>query len=1117
MADVPIDDPNLELFERWRSRGDTDALARVFDATAPRLLALAVHLAGNVPDAEDLVQATFLTAIERSASFDRTRLLEPWLTGILSNHARELRRSAERAQQVAPAPEREPRTPFDEAEEAEGRAVVAAAVDKLEEPYRGVLILATRHGMSPAEIAYALQRSPGAVRVQLHRGRELLRKVLPAGMVVGAFPARGLAAVRVSVLARAAVLGTALRAGSIAGGVLVGKKLVAALAVLMVALFVGLKLREGGVPHSQPDAPRSQAVANLESPPQGTPTPSLANPVERESRAEVSNVPPIESPTVRLHGRVVDADSGAGIAGAEMSLYAPRHARLSEIKRRWSDRNQLDDYGGLFGRLWPRFGGKPAVGNGSDGELSERARLDGEELEVYEPPVDGATPVARVRSDADGLFEIAAPEALGFLSCDVQGYARRQRALSPNEINRTRAGEVAITVAMRAPRRISGYIVDKDLQRIARRVRLAFFGHLSRSATVSLDPDGSFPKGRDPELDRQCDLWIVETRPDGSFECELPALIVMADCLEPDLTVAKEWLVASGEAPRRPLAWLQTGSTDSFALELAPVSSIRVRDRDSHAAIEYVHLLCKRASDGLSLRRGTYFARDGLLRLSSGDVGKEGMRPREDDRVECLCTVWADGYLPLTQRLPNLTDGYAVEFELERGSAPSIEGVVRDGARAVPDASIGVFENSSDGWAPRAYGAIAMATTDASGRFRLEAPAASYRMQLLSGENEEWRVVELPCSTPVVFDLAQDTRLVVGVHDAAGAACPGLPLLLRSADGRAVRASTDAAGSASFPRLPAGTQRIQAAETQGGRPENSEHRLVVELRAGEARRVEMTVSSESRHARLSVEGSTSLAGWRACVPKGIERPFVSVDADGRIPVDIRGQRALAIESPDLRQWQCLLPKDAPDGYSIRIVPDGPGYEGTLCDMRDGKPLANVRVIAAPWDDPRGTGTVAIGVTDAQGNFRIAGLREGKHYLRFEEERGWSRDFERLYVLPRAEPASPAPRLALVIPRRSARREYEQLDVVTIRGVLRRASATALPLQGALASEFEKPGYALRTYADFVVQPDGRYEVRTSAAPRFVASFWSDPDEHPAEITWSASTSGDTEVHDFELP
>lgn len=1112
---VTLHDPNAELFERWRLRGDTDALARVFDATAPRLLALAVHLAGNVVDAEDLVQATFLTAIERSASFDRARPLEPWLAGILSNHARDLRKSSRAGRDIEPEPGWTPTTPFDGAAESESREVVAAAVDKLEEPYRSVLILATRHAMSPAEIAYALQRSPGAVRVQLHRGRELLRKLLPVGMVAGVLATRGLADVRASVLARAEVLHTALRAGSIAGGVLVGKKLVASLALVAVALFVLVRLHGGWLSQAPTDAPPPQVAAAIESPPEAK-SKAVASPAEQEPRVELSSVPKDAAPTVRLYGRVLDADSGAGIAGADVSLYTPHRAKLGDVKRRWSERSQIDAYGGIYGRPWPRFGGKASKFDPSDGGNSERALLDGEPVEVYEPPDSGATPVARVRSDADGQFEIAAPESLGFLCCEAEGYAKRQRAISPNELNPTHLGEVAITVAMRAPRRVSGYIVDKDMRRIARHVRLGFFGHLSKSATVSPGPDGRLPKDRDRELDRQCDYWVVETKTDGSFECELPALIVLADCLEADLTVASEWLVPSGGAPRSPLAWFQTGGTDSLALELAPVSSISVRDRESHAPIEYIHLLCKSATDGVDLRRGTYVAKGGRLRLAGEDVGRSWAKPREGDCVECLCTVWADGYLPLTQRLPNLTDGYTVEFELVRGATPGVEGLVREGDRAVTGAFIELFENWVDGWAPRPSYGIAMATSDGSGRFRLEAPAGRYRMQVQIGEKEDWRVVDLPGSTPIVVDLSLDTRLVVEVRDGDAAPCPGLPVLLRGSDGRAVRSTTDAKGLASFSRLAEGTQRIRVSSTTDGHPENSDGELVVELQAGRERRVEITVSSKPRFARLSVEGITQLADWRACVPKGTERPYTNVEADGRIPLDIRNKYLVAIESPDRREWECLLPKDAPDGYSVRIVPDGPGFEGTLCSMSDGKPLADMRVIAMPWDNSRRTGTVGIGRTDAQGHFHVTGLAKGKHYLRFEEIREWKRDYQGIYVIPRDDPSTPLTSLALAVPRHTGL-TFENLDMITVKGTARRASNAPLPSRGALACELDKPGYTLRAYVDFALREDGHYEARVPVALRFVASLWRDGDDAVPEMIWSGSGTGDTELHDFELP
>src|SRR5262245_40460092 len=75
------------LFERYRRRGDVAALAKVFDRTAPEVLRVANVLAAQPAEAEDLLQATFLTAIERADAYDATRPLVPWLVGILRNHA----------------------------------------------------------------------------------------------------------------------------------------------------------------------------------------------------------------------------------------------------------------------------------------------------------------------------------------------------------------------------------------------------------------------------------------------------------------------------------------------------------------------------------------------------------------------------------------------------------------------------------------------------------------------------------------------------------------------------------------------------------------------------------------------------------------------------------------------------------------------------------------------------------------------------------------------------------------------------------------------------------------------------------------------------------------------
>ena len=85
-------DPLAGQFERFRSQGDLQALAAVFDALAPRLLPVAMHLTGRPADAEDAVQQTFLLAIDKATVFDATQRLEPWLAGLLQNVVRNQRR-----------------------------------------------------------------------------------------------------------------------------------------------------------------------------------------------------------------------------------------------------------------------------------------------------------------------------------------------------------------------------------------------------------------------------------------------------------------------------------------------------------------------------------------------------------------------------------------------------------------------------------------------------------------------------------------------------------------------------------------------------------------------------------------------------------------------------------------------------------------------------------------------------------------------------------------------------------------------------------------------------------------------------------------------------------------
>jgi len=204
------------LFERFRTKGDVAALGRAFDAVAPELYRVAVHLARDLHTAEDLVQSTFLAAIESRDRWNAERPLVPWLLGILARKAA----YAQRANARTPDPDRLTARSVDDpsrdSESREMRDMLVRLLEKTATPYREVLVMHLCEEKSAAEIARDLGRAPGTVRVQIHRGLEALRKQLPVGIataaVASALAPRGLSLVRDSVVraAHSAVASTAV-------------------------------------------------------------------------------------------------------------------------------------------------------------------------------------------------------------------------------------------------------------------------------------------------------------------------------------------------------------------------------------------------------------------------------------------------------------------------------------------------------------------------------------------------------------------------------------------------------------------------------------------------------------------------------------------------------------------------------------------------------------------------------------------------------------------------------------------------------------------------------------------------------------------------------------------
>ena len=171
--------PDEELVQRTRGG---DALA--FDALVRRYLrpalAVALEFADGKEDAEDLVQDTFHRILRRLDGFDEGRPFRPWFFSILRNLGRNLAARRKRWRTVA-LPESlvtKRRSPLDDANSAEIRERLSAAIESLPEMQQGCFRLCDMEGFTGVEVADMLGITPGTVRTHLHRARQALRESL---------------------------------------------------------------------------------------------------------------------------------------------------------------------------------------------------------------------------------------------------------------------------------------------------------------------------------------------------------------------------------------------------------------------------------------------------------------------------------------------------------------------------------------------------------------------------------------------------------------------------------------------------------------------------------------------------------------------------------------------------------------------------------------------------------------------------------------------------------------------------------------------------------------------------------------------------------------------------
>ena len=180
------------LIARLRA-GDPDAFEELVRTYGGRLLAVARRFVRNESDAQDVVQAAYLSAFRALPQFEGGCQLSTWLHRIVVNTAlmklRTRRRKPEESiELLLPAFQEDGHhveqfsdwtTPADALlERNETRATVRACIAQLPDNYREVLMLRDIEELPTQDVAQQLNLTPTAVKVRLHRARQALSALL---------------------------------------------------------------------------------------------------------------------------------------------------------------------------------------------------------------------------------------------------------------------------------------------------------------------------------------------------------------------------------------------------------------------------------------------------------------------------------------------------------------------------------------------------------------------------------------------------------------------------------------------------------------------------------------------------------------------------------------------------------------------------------------------------------------------------------------------------------------------------------------------------------------------------------------------------------------------------
>ncbi|PKR77554.1 RNA polymerase sigma factor SigW [Halalkalibacillus sediminis] len=171
-------------------KGNNEAFGELIDLYQQKIYQHCYRMLGNHHDAQEIAQETFFKAYKNIHTFKKQKKFSPWLYRIATNLAIDYMRKkkpisildneikgSEQLTMLDQIESNEP-SPDQAFEKKATNEELQYHLLQLPEKYRAVIVLRYIQELSLQEIADILDLPLGTVKTQIHRGRDVLKKIL---------------------------------------------------------------------------------------------------------------------------------------------------------------------------------------------------------------------------------------------------------------------------------------------------------------------------------------------------------------------------------------------------------------------------------------------------------------------------------------------------------------------------------------------------------------------------------------------------------------------------------------------------------------------------------------------------------------------------------------------------------------------------------------------------------------------------------------------------------------------------------------------------------------------------------------------------------------------------